>query len=99
MHFSALLENLPAAKLSGIILPSQKTKEYVAERTLLLLKKCVVVQVNDAAVRIKQVLFVSKVQLFYKLIPWGSAHTLKNLLRKLFSNRILSLTHIRQELK
>jgi hypothetical protein len=77
MHFSAFLKNLPAAKLSGIILPSQKTKEYVAERTLLLLNKCVVLQVNDAAVRIKLVIFV------YKPIPWGSAHTLKNLLRNL----------------
>ncbi len=45
-------------------MPSLKTKVYVAERTLLLLKKCVVLQVNDAAVRIKLVKFVSKVKLF-----------------------------------
>ncbi len=56
---------------------------YVAKRTLLLLKKCIVIQVNDTAVRIKLVIFVSRVQLFYKRIPWGSAHTLKNLLRNL----------------
>ena len=31
----------------------------------MLLKKCVVLQVNDAAVRIRIVVFVSKVQLFY----------------------------------
>ncbi len=36
----------------------------MAERTLLLLKKCVVLQVNDVAVRIKLVIFVLKVKLF-----------------------------------
>jgi hypothetical protein len=55
----------------------------VTEITYHLMKKCVVLQMNDAAVRIKLVIFVSKVHLFYKPIPWGSVHTMINLQRNL----------------
>jgi hypothetical protein len=35
------------------------------EQLIITLKKCVVLQVNDTAVRIRLVVFVSKVQLYY----------------------------------
>jgi hypothetical protein len=38
---------------------------------LFILKKCVVLQVNDAAVRIRLVVFVSYVELFYIQTGWG----------------------------
>ncbi len=45
-----------------------KCKLYRNTITIINLKKCVVLQVNDAAVRIRIVIFASKVQLFYTQI-------------------------------
>jgi hypothetical protein len=58
-------------KLSGIITNTTELHQYLRYRykyTINKLKKCVALQVNDAAVRIRLVIFESKLQLFYTQI-------------------------------